>query len=143
MAPAIARTSADPFSNFPCDMPIKSSRYERSSLFKNLDGNPRSGDLVWRIRNSPHLGAELASEIRIQKPHEQSIDPSVVLKFELPNRGCHADTRNFKFTTLGQFRRRGALDLARRPHILGKRRDGFQGGPGDIGVIFAPGVECG
>jgi hypothetical protein len=28
----------------------------------------------------------------------------VVLKFEVPNRGCHADARNFKFTALGEER---------------------------------------
>ena len=41
-----------------------------------------------------------ASEFRIQSHTSNLLISSVVLEFEVPKRGCHADLRNFKFTTL-------------------------------------------
>src|SRR5258708_6148723 len=56
-----------------------------------------------------HTSGQHCERISDSKPHEQSIDSSVVLEFEVPKRGCHADSRNFKFTTLGRVVRNGAI----------------------------------
>src|SRR5262249_10855112 len=61
--------------------------------------NFKSTTLVWQIRNSPYPGARV-ERISDSKPHEQSIESSVVFGFEVPKRGCQRKARNFKSNTL-------------------------------------------
>jgi hypothetical protein len=55
-----------------------------------------------KSENSHDLGAT-NGRISDSKPHEQFIDSSAVLGFEVPECGCHVDMRNFKSAALGIF----------------------------------------